>query len=593
MHFRWRKWVRESLTHKILVLLLLAVTIPAILIGQISYHVCQNISYQNSHYYIQKNLNLLSETIDTVRQTMVTVADNFTYNDTLRRLLTEQDASYSLMDKYYDIKYLRENIFTPQRILIGYDTYFFVFDEKNELYTNYDIGGSGKSESEIVSYMKKNYLNSMEDYGIQLEWQETNADFFNKQMLVFSRPLSYSFQQPIGKLLIFVDIKMVDDIFSLMTDYIDDDMLLLNEENTIIAHTQHDLIGENLEDLYHIASVEENEYIFIQDQDEKRMLSSSIERRDGWKAVNLASSSKLLRGIDMIQRGIVVCVLLTLVISLLISVSILQKTMKRLGYIRDRALEISSGNCEVRLKVDGEDELALLSTCLNHMLAQIGKLIQNIVEEHQLRTQMEIAAYQARINPHFLLNTLNEIKWMAVLHQQPDIVNMMAALGKILETTLRNSSGMILLKDEVELLKAYVEIEKNRYQNKFDVIFNISDDTEECEVLNLLLQPLVENSIFYGIDRKPQIHIYIDSYLTEKELIIVVEDDGPGIPPDRLNEVLTTPSTDTKHIGLASILKRIELTFGEPYGMEITSTEKKGTRIQIALPILKKGVPYD
>jgi two-component system sensor histidine kinase YesM len=185
------------------------------------------------------------------------------------------------------------------------------------------------------------------------------------------------------------------------------------------------------------------------------------------------------------------------------------------------------------------------------------------------------------------MNALNAIKWMAVSYGHTDIMDMIASLGAILESALRNKGGLLTIREEVALLGSYVSIEKVRHPGEFEIAYDIDGRALELMTLNLLLQPLVENSLFYGIGQKPVVHVLVSCRLENGGVTLEVSDDGVGMGEEEIRKILSREIADPRHIGIQNIKKRIELTFGLPYGLSIRGVPGMGLAVAMRLPLVR------
>ncbi len=222
--------------------------------------------------------------------------------------------------------------------------------------------------------------------------------------------------------------------------------------------------------------------------------------------------------------------------------------------------------------------------------------LRNLLEQKKVEAKMlELTALKAQINPHFLFNTLQSIYWMSFdrMGGPNDVSAMIENMTDILQYSMDSSDDMVPLSLEIKNTKAYISLQHMRYQQRFSVNWEIDDDAMPYYTVKLLLQPLIENAIQHGIDwdTREQLHILIRVRLMEDGIEVTVKDDGRGIPPDKLfalKHQLESPNDDG-HIGLANCHRRLCLTFGPAYGLQLES--ENGLRVSIRLPKITGGQP--
>lgn len=378
-----------------------------------------------------------------------------------------------------------------------------------------------------------------------------------------------------------------EDIFNLITGYTASDIIITDRHNIIDATN--------------------NKY-----SDQLYRLKNDFSQIDGYsnidgnpyyiKKTTLKDTSLMVYSItnlDIFNRaffigGIFLFVLFLVIFYLMLFIS------KKVAYSKTitineivKAIEsIQEGNLDTKLEINSEDEFGIITKAYNKMLVDIKKLIESNKEEVALRMQSEIKELEAQFNPHFLFNTLETIRIMIKLDKEKagDIIVNLSAL---LRYGINNEIHSVKLKDDIGYINSYLKILKYRFGDKLQFNINIDDEVLEATIPKLLLQPVIENSIKYGFENKSTINIEITSRIKDEKIYIVIKDDGCGIDKERmyyLKRLLNKNQNDTDTIGLYNIKKRIQLIYGDEYGIEVDSIEGEGTSVTIALPILRKDV---
>ena len=241
-----------------------------------------------------------------------------------------------------------------------------------------------------------------------------------------------------------------------------------------------------------------------------------------------------------------------------------------------------------------ENASSALEKTFFDILQQQKEAMEREYRNEMLRQQSELMALQSQINPHFLYNTLDSIRGMAILRQADDIADMTEALSRLFRSMIAKAGKMILLSEELEAVTSYMLIQQFRFNNRFDYEIKLdSPYLAQAEVPNMIIQPIVENAIIHGLEPKEKDgKIILSVYATEKRLVINVEDNGIGIPANKLeliNEKLQGKQNREKQdplgIAMANINQRIMLQFGEEYGINIMSTPQVSTVVELVLPL--------
>ncbi|MEX3619182.1 sensor histidine kinase [Paenibacillus glucanolyticus] len=245
-----------------------------------------------------------------------------------------------------------------------------------------------------------------------------------------------------------------------------------------------------------------------------------------------------------------------------------------------------AGDLSVRSKNVGSSEIGQLGRSFNKMIEQIDLLIRRIAAEESEKKKAEIRALRYQINPHFLYNTLNSIRWMAKLNRTNDVDQSVTALVHLLEGSLERNGVFIRLGDELEQLRKYMIIQNYRYDHQIELRIDCPEDMEDIHIPRMLLQPIVENAIFHGIaplDDTGVIQIRISSQ--QQDVLVQIEDNGIGIRPERITGLLSHDQDHSKHgmthIGLRHVHQTVQLYYGSGYGVWVESREHEGTRVTI------------
>ena len=263
---------------------------------------------------------------------------------------------------------------------------------------------------------------------------------------------------------------------------------------------------------------------------------------------------------------------------------------------------LQEGDLSVRIASDREDELGQMSRNFNIMANELEQSVQDKVEKQKELNASHIAMMQAQLNPHFLYNTLDTMKWVAKANHIPEIATMAAGLAKILRTSI-SKRQFIYLKEELELVNCYVDIQKIRFNDKFLYAVDLQEGLEECVIPKLIIQPIVENSVLHGLKESEEGNILVRITEQEDVLCIEVTDDGCGAPEEWMDAINHRRQEQlVGHIGVSNVDTIIRLTYGEEYGIHMESltsnaenptdgqrTEEEGevhgTKVTLRLPV--------
>ena len=259
--------------------------------------------------------------------------------------------------------------------------------------------------------------------------------------------------------------------------------------------------------------------------------------------------------------------------------------------------EVQNGNLDARVISTRNDEFGQLSGSFNTMASELKAYMEMQVSQQKKLNEVQIAMMQAQLNPHFLYNTLDTMKWVAKANHIPEIATLAAKLAKILRTSISNAQ-FITLKEELELVDCYAEIQKIRFQGKFCFDYELPQELADCVVPKLVVQPIVENAMIHGLRDCEEGHILVRAFSKEERLFIEVMDDGCGISDEVLNHLNNrtagagVPSEGGEedllrlgHIGFYNVDTIIRLHYGAEYGLSVCRPEEGGTKVTIMIPV--------
>ena len=257
--------------------------------------------------------------------------------------------------------------------------------------------------------------------------------------------------------------------------------------------------------------------------------------------------------------------------------------------------QVSQGNLQVRSHVNTGVEAKQLSESLNTMIDKINALLEQVKKEQIRIRKAEFELLQAQINPHFLYNTLDTIIWLAESDEQKQVVHMVESLSDFFRTSLNQGKDIISIKEEIQHVRSYLEIQQMRYQDILEYEIDVPEEFYQNTIPKITVQPLVENALYHGIkNRRGKGKITVRGYREDSFFILEVRDNGIGMQTERLvqvrNALLYKQLAESKVYGLYNVNERIRLNCGEEYGLRISSTYQEGTTVKILLPDADSGL---
>ena len=368
---------------------------------------------------------------------------------------------------------------------------------------------------------------------------------------------------------------------------------LMDRNGEIIYHPKQNLIRTGLlsEDNRE-ASGYEDDTIRERFMGEKRMVTVKTISYTGWKLVSIVPMETFSMGMEETRYLVILLVTLALLATVVLNQLVSARIAKPLKKLNDSVKEWESGNLNPDIYVGGSLEVVHLGKTLQSTVSQIHQLMKDIVTEQEEKRKSELDALQSQINPHFLYNTLDSIVWMITGERYKEAVFMTTQLGSLFRVSLSRGKTIISIEDEIRHAKNYMGIQKIRYKNAFQVIFQVEPEVEQCCTVELVLQPLLENAIYYGMEYMDgEGEILVKGYKKDGDIYLEVEDNGLGMPEEEAARLLTEKPRERKQgsgVGLINVDSRIRLRFGKEYGLIIESHPDEGMKVTIHIP----AIPY-
>lgn len=280
----------------------------------------------------------------------------------------------------------------------------------------------------------------------------------------------------------------------------------------------------------------------------------------------------------------ILCLLLGLLCAWLLS-RYLSKPVNELDEAMKR---VEKGDYAAELSSDREDEMGRLTASFNRMTREYRQNLERSVQRERELNETELSMMQAQLNPHFLYNTLDSIKWLGVTNGVPQVAAVASGLAVLLRAGI-SGDRLITLERELELLEKYLDIQSLRFEDRFAWEIDVDERFQHCIVPKLILQPLVENSIIHGVANMDDGYIKLSAREKSGTLILSVQDNGVGIPQDVL-DWLNDPDRDVPggHLGLKNVDRIVRLYYGGDYGISAYSATGEGSRVELRLPMNKE-----
>ena len=363
----------------------------------------------------------------------------------------------------------------------------------------------------------------------------------------------------------------------------------IDNDGKIVYHPYQQLINSNLfnEDLESV-----QEHIFgtfhTTFEGRERLVIVDTVNNARWRIVGVAYIDELMAGLQKYTLVMMVVILILIAITIVVSRSLAAYISRPIRELERLMNSVEKGDFSSPPTVAGSQEVAALSETFAVMVRRIRALMDDIVTSQEAKRKFELDALQAKINPHFLYNTLDSVVWMAEQGDNEGVIRMVTSLAKLFRISISKGRDIITIAEELEHVRNYLIIQQMRYQNKFEFTIETEEGTENLATIKLIVQPIVENAIYHGIKYLQEMGtIAIRVYRRKPGAVVIeVRDNGVGMSEETLTKLLDFGSEHPKRMGFGvrNVHQRIQLYWGSDYGLEISSERDVGTLVRLIIP---------
>lgn len=387
----------------------------------------------------------------------------------------------------------------------------------------------------------------------------------------------------LGQLLVYFNAERIQKTLESYKNQLKGYILVLGPAGEVLFDSSDRYYGarypyaDKIDSLYDTAMLEQESYV-----------TTLTQSQAGYMVVGIAPKAEVAEAYQGLKRTVIlisaICIVTVLLVPILVVINFAKRTNKIIRFMR----KVESGDLSARIQDEKEDELGQISRSFNDMLDELTRHIDRVYKAEIKQKHTELAALQARVNPHFLYNTLEVIRMRAVSQGAKDVGEMIYSLSVLFKSFVQ-PKGENTLKDELETSRLYLELFRIRYKDKLSFEITCDESLASRRIMRMALQPIIENYVVHGLEpRRSDNRIRISVWQTEDRVRIQVEDNGSGIDPERLESIrlaMDSPEEAGESFGLRSVHERLKLLYGMDYGIEITSTPGVGTIVTLEFPV--------
>jgi two-component system sensor histidine kinase YesM len=406
--------------------------------------------------------------------------------------------------------------------------------------------------------------------------------------------------KPIGMLVIDMNFRRIEEILNKVTISNKGYFFILDSKGHYVYHPDPSKLGQEveIEQISKLTSQDSGSEVL--DNVTKDFVTYTHSETLGWSFFTSVQYGNLMEGIGKIRKAIFLTIFFALFFAYLAGYGFAAALVRPIRRLQQFMKEVEVGKLDSRVPVESKDELGQLTAGFNNTIEKLSDLLNEVyisklseAEMSLKQKESELKLLQSQINPHFLYNSLETIRGMALEENQVNIAIMSNSLGKLLRYNLKNSSASVSLSEEIKFCEMYMQIQKFRFEDRFHYTFDVPKWAENLIVVKFSLQPIVENCFVhaYGQNiRKLKITISVIR-TSETSFTIRIADTGVGMEENILEEIIRKihqkkETSDGQSIGILNVHHRINYLFGSEFGISIHSKQGIGTEVDLNLPIL-------
>ena len=586
--------MRVKLFASFFLLIFIPIIVLTVFAAYRSTAIIQEQSMEIARLYLQQTENEMESELYKI----ATVSSSVAQTAKVHEVLEKQNTGISFSEEYDDMNELYKTIESTRALQNLYQIRLFISDSFTHSRSNY------------ITYP----LSSVSD----TDWYHQLVEQYQTQTLLppstFQPPLS----EPQEVLSVVTLIRSRKDITRILgvvsVDVLKSDLIDILQRNNYAEQSAAYLVDENLNIVCGANSTfpvsEADLAAQLQQMRDTFGASSGVSTAgnavyglsapifDGWRIFTVASMGNLLSPVSDLRDQMILLTVIISIIAFCLSYLYARYSTRRIKTLAEQVRRVENGDLSVSCIVDSEDEIGELQNSFNFMVRRISLLVDERYNLGKNLKDMELRALQAQINPHFLYNTLDMIAWKAMASGNQETVDIVVKLARFYRLSLSNGSDFLPLSDEVEHVRLFVELTNLCRSRNVQLITEVAPNIADYPIMKLILQPIVENSLFHGlyelIDRVGVIRLtaeQIGSYVQ-----IQIADNGVGIEKSKLAELLAKkerPVVNTKRggYGIGNILERLRIYYDDRFTFQIESAILTGTTVTIRIPYSRNDSP--
>lgn len=579
---------------KILIRICCLCIIPLVILQIVTSFIYQNRLEKQIEQASQQNLSQIANQMQNMITSLVATSNILCYDQDIIDVLAS-GAPETTIERFEKYKTVQDKISTvSSSTLVPYNADIFVIGEDEEVYCINQVQAISSAIYKVYEQEKE----ALEEVGAYILWiapvdsaNKSEIDFTNS--IAIAKTVNQSVTNDVlGVVVINLHLdKNLQKVFSTDIAGTGTEVLLLNQNDELVYSTQNTPTIFSDEAMNQMDGKSGSFTTNI--SGEKHMVDYQVLSRTNWKLVQISPYSALMSDIIALRNGILLVNIILLTLLIIADVVVSNRLADPLHELCVLMGQVQKGDFSVRMKErTGQSEISQISQSFNEMVGQTEELFCQLEHSYKVREDLRLAALRAQVNPHFLFNTLNSIKWMAMMNGDAKVGKMISSLGHLLQFTLASNSELVSVEREVACLKDYVEIQRMRFGEKFELVIEIPDELMSFQIPLFIFQPIVENSILHAFDDDCEAGVItIGADKTEESVQFFVSDNGKGMDISQIRNPIddeVRAKGKFSRVGLKNVDERIKIIYGEEYGISIESVIGEGSTVYLSFPAIPR-----
>ncbi|GGF89600.1 hypothetical protein GCM10010912_38440 [Paenibacillus albidus] len=589
--FRWFVNLMNDIKirNKLLLAFFGVTMLPLLLVGGYLTFEMRTMAFDNAVEQASINVDRVRKRTEEVIGVSQDISYRLSNDARLKKLAVSQyESIYNVVEAYRDYTDIREYLRLYTEI-----ANIRLYTDNSTLLNNWEL------INPTPAIRESDWYQTAQRYDSMIGWEYIEDERDRRKYLSLIRKIKLEGSSKTGVLVINVNSSKLTSILNQESF----DTMIVDDQNNIIASNRPQRAGKKLLDFAFdtkLLGLGSGSYEADVDGEPSKIVIEELrpeQSRNGLRVISVFAIDSIVKEPNRVIKLSLTVIAVSVVLAFLLIFSFSSLFSRRLLHLSRHINRVGTGDFDATLQIDGKDEIALLARQFNSMVRSIHDLMVEVQESNEQNSLLEqkqndirFKMLASQINPHFLFNALEAIRMEAHMKGQKEIARVVRLLGKMMRSNLEIGRSKIPLKQELDMVGCYLDIQQFRYEERLKYQFILDPGIESLTMPPLIVQPLVENAVIHGLDNMMEGAVVTVNIKQEKDhAVFTITDNGAGITPDRLEQIRNTleirEEQEGARIGLRNVHDRLKLSYGDAYGLNIESRLNEGTVIMFRIPM--------